>query len=233
MGWIAGVDGCPGGWFRVCRETQSGQLRFDLVDDVRALLSQAPHPTVVALDMPIGLPEAHDRACDKAARQAIGKRKSSVFTVPVRATLKATDREEASALTQAADGRKLSVQTWGIFPKICSVDAAMADDPAFRAAVCEVHPEVSFWAWNQGRAMEHPKKKGGLPERLALARAWLGQDILRQARGPHLKKHLADDDILDAIACLWTAQRISEGRAQSFPESPPLDATGLPMQIVF
>ena len=44
---------------------------------------------------------------------------------------------------------------------------------------------------------------------------------------------VADDDVLDAIACLWTALRIAEGIAETLPENPPKDPEGLPMQIVY
>ena len=73
----------------------------------------------------------------------------------------------------------------------------------------------------------------GLAERVALAEAWLGAGILERARGGYLKKVLADDDIVDAIAALWTAQRIAAGVAKALPDSPPRDETGLPMQIVY
>ena len=81
--------------------------------------------------------------------------------------------------------------------------------------------------------MQLSKKKGGLAERLALAEAWLGQGILKQARGTYLKRELADDDVIDAIADLWTAHRIADGTAETLPESPPIDDTGLAMEIVF
>ena len=183
--------------------------------------------------MPIGLPAAHDRVCDKAARMAIGRRRSSVFPAPVRPAIAAATRQEASAVTQNVDGRKVGVQTWAILPKIRSVDEALAADEVFRAAVREVHPEVCFWAWNGCCEMELHKKKGGLAERLALAEAWLGLGILKQARGTYLKKELADDDVVDAIAGLWTAQRIADGTAETLPETPPVDDTGLAMEIVF
>ena len=53
------------------------------------------------------------------------------------------------------------------------------------------------------------------------------------ARADYLKKDVADDDILDAFAALWTATRIFEGRARSLPERPPIDAAGLLMRILY
>ena len=39
------------------------------------------------------------------------------------------------------------------------------------------------------------------------------------------------DDLIDACACAWSARRIAEGRAVSFPADPPRDARGLRMAI--
>ena len=77
------------------------------------------------------------------------------------------------------------------------------------------------------------KKPKGLKERVELAEAWLGEGILERARGEHLKKNLADDDVVDAIAGLWSAHRIADGTAETLPASPPYDETGLRMEIVF
>ena len=46
-------------------------------------------------------------------------------------------------------------------------------------------------------------------------------------------KTLSKDDILDAIAALWTAHRISNGTAETLPDPPPRDEVGRPMEIVF
>ena len=51
---------------------------------------------------------------------------------------------------------------------------------------------------------------------------------LLEARPPH---GAADDDMIDAFACLITAQHIHAGRARSYPDAPPRDEYGLPMAI--
>ena len=244
MTWLAGIDGCPAGWFRACRETESGELRFDLLCDVRALTEADPRPEVVALDMPVGLAESGPRACDTLARAHLGPRRSSVFPAPVRAALAARSHAEASALHEAADGRRVSAQAWNLFARIRAVDDWLAVDADARQRVVEVHPELAFATWageavggpgaeGTPRPMAHGKRTAeGRAERLALVEAWLGAGVLERARGDHRRRDLADDDILDALACLHTAHRIAEGRALSLPEPPPVDARGLPMRIV-
>ncbi|MFL5635521.1 MAG: DUF429 domain-containing protein, partial [Gemmatimonadaceae bacterium] len=43
----------------------------------------------------------------------------------------------------------------------------------------------------------------------------------------------ADDDILDAFAALWTAERVARGAAITLPHAdPPMDSVGLPMRML-
>lgn len=234
MTWLAGVDGCKRGWFRASRNTDTGELHFAVSAQARELLTTAPVPSVLTIDIPIGLPAAGSRDCDIAARAHIGPRRSSVFPAPIRPALGAESHDEASEITAKADGRRVGVQSWAIFPKIREVDELLASDAPARAAIREVHPEVCFWAWNDKKPMEwHKRKAAGRAERLGLVERWLGTGVLERARGAHLKKHLADDDILDAIAGLWTAHRIADGTAETLPTAPPCDGTGLPMEMVF
>ncbi len=235
MAWIAGADGCPRGWFRAARSLESGELRFDAVESASELLSRAPTPRVLAIDIPIGLTESGPRECDREARLALGRpRASSVFPAPLRCALGASSHAEASALTQARDGRRVSAQAWWIFPKIREVDVLLRASLRARRRIREVHPEVSFWAWTGGRPMAHAKRTpAGRRARLALVEGWLGRGVLSRARGCHPKQHVADDDILDAIAALWTASRIEAGESATLPGSPPKDSAGLPMRIVY
>lgn len=43
---------------------------------------------------------------------------------------------------------------------------------------------------------------------------------------------MEDDDIFDAFAALWTAERISRGESGSLPEEPVSDSASLPMRMV-
>lgn len=80
---------------------------------------------------------------------------------------------------------------------------------------------------------ESKRKRAGKAQRRILVEEWLGPEALVSARGNHLKKDVADDDILDAIAALWTATRVVRGEAETLPEVPSTDSTGLRMEIVY
>lgn len=235
MVWVAGANGCRGGWFRVSREPRTGELRFDLLAKARDLFDVPPRPAVLALDIPIGLPEAGHRECDREARARLGRpRASSVFPAPIRPALRARTREEASRITMARDGRRVGAQAWALYAKIREVDQLLQSNAEERKRVFEVHPEVSFWAWQGRRPMCASKRtREGRCERARLARGWLDADVIADARAKYPRTLLADDDILDAIAVLWTAHRIANGLERKLPGSPIKDPTGLPMRIVY
>jgi predicted RNase H-like nuclease len=130
----------------------------------------------------------------------------------------------------------MSLQAWAIVPKIREVDDLLRADPSLQARVQarvrEVHPEVCFYYLAEGRPMRHSKKRrAGREERRAL---------LEQQSGPCVELALAEaralrsgkDDMLDAFAALWTAERIARGLSVTLPASPPTDSFGLRMVIV-
>jgi predicted RNase H-like nuclease len=172
----------------------------------------------VAIDIPIGLPERGGRACDVEARALLGPRRSSVFPAPVRAVLGCTTWFEANAKARATDGRGLSRQVFNLLPKIAEVDAAIS--PRQQRRIVEAHPELCF-ASMAGTPLAAPKRTaGGRAARESL----VGVPAVRPAGA-------APDDVLDALAALWTARRVALGREQRLGDNA-RDARGLRMEIV-
>ncbi len=227
---VAGVDGCKAGWI-VVRVDAAGRLRIrniSISTTFQDLLGNTSDCAAVAIDVPIGLPDAAPRQADILARQAIGPRRSSVFPAPMRTTLAANTYEEACALSERAYGRKLSQQAFAILPKIREVDALITPD--LQQRVREVHPEVSFWALNGKRPLLGSKKSpAGALQRLELVKSVIDFEL---EQTPTASKVLLDD-FLDACAAAWTAARIAQGTAVRLPADPDLDSTGLRMEIVY
>lgn len=227
---IAGIDGCPAGWLRLERDEST--VSATVFATASELFADADRFRVVAIDIPIGLPDAVPRAVDAVARKLIQPRGSSVFPAPTRSTLAATDYADACARSRCASGKALSRQAFAILPKIREVDTALRTQPELRGRVYEVHPEVCFRTWN-GAPLTEPKRSGlGFTARLGLVNhAFPGAfDHIRRAIN---RRSAADDDILDAFAALWTAGRIAQGTAVTLPHSdPPVDSAGLPMQML-
>jgi predicted RNase H-like nuclease len=147
--FVAGVDGCRGGWVAFKVELTARVTSVEVVDLSAWLQARPPDLVGLGIDIPIGLLNG-SRACDKAARRLLGQpRGTSVFAAPCRAALSATTHAAASQINRDKTGRGLSQQAWGIAPKIKQVDDAISPDCQQWAV--EVHPEVCFWALNQHR----------------------------------------------------------------------------------
>jgi predicted RNase H-like nuclease len=237
--WLAGVDGCTGGWLAAFMQTRGNEVRLRMMPHFADVLAAPERPAVIAVDMPIGLPERvglGGRAAENCVRPLLGARQSSVFSVPSRAAIYAGDYREACSIAQATSEppRKVSKQLFNIAPKIREVDETLRATPDAANRGFEVHPELAFWRLNGGRALHEPKKVKSRPyepglilRRNLLIAAGLPADIAHSAP----PKGAAADDLLDALACLAIARRIHAGLAEPFPSPPPRDAHGLVMAI--
>ncbi|WP_186394273.1 DUF429 domain-containing protein [Stappia sp. TSB10GB4] len=237
---VAGIDGCRLGWIAVLRdyEAQDAPPRHTLLQLPRfAELLADPGISVLAVDMPIGLPEragAGGRGPERCVRPLLGERQSSVFSVPARAAVFCDDYGEAcaAALATSDPPRKVSRQAFHLFPKIREIDAVMT--PALEVRVHEVHPELAFWRLNGERAMSLPKKvksaasMPGIEERIALLGRYGYDEAFLRQRPP---SGAGRDDLIDACVNAVIAERIAQGLATPFPRAPERDARGLRMAI--
>lgn len=248
---IAGVDGCKAGWIAVIRNDTDALPKAEVFGSFEALLRALHDDAVVAVDMPIGLPDfttRGGRGPEALVRPLLGLRQSSVFSIPSRAAVHAgtadfTDIEEWYAAHRRASEvaiqtseppRGVSIQAFGIFSKIREIDALMIARPELGDRVIESHPEVAFWRLNDGQAMSLPKKvKGrvnlaGMEERrMLLARCGHDRAFLDQAP----PRGAAADDLLDACAMMLIAAQHRRGETTSFPSPPGRDAYGIPVAI--
>lgn len=247
----AGVDGCRAGWLAAIAETGT-QPEFRVFDRFAALVDALPGDALIAVDMPIGLPERcgpGGRGPEKLVRPLLGMRQSSVFSIPSRAAvysgvapaltgaggwLAAHQRASAVARDTSDPPRGVSIQAFGLFAKIRELDTMLRENPALRDRVFESHPELCFWRLNGKRPLAEPKKvKGavyapGLAERRRLLEAAGISATLLAARPP---AGAAVDDVLDALAVLTTARNRRSGNALVFPDPPLRDGHGLPIAI--
>jgi predicted RNase H-like nuclease len=197
-----GLDACRGKWLAVALD--DGHFAdARLASDAAALVSAWPDAEAIGVDIPIGLPETPLREADRAAREFVGERRSSVFATFPSTVLEALSYEEAKAICVARGWPKPSLQSYGMRHRIMEIARLAAVDER----VVEVHPEVSFREL-LGRTLS-PKRtgSGGLDRRLALADA--GIDL------PDLPHPL--DDVLDAAVVAWSATRYAHGKALPLP----------------
>ncbi len=231
MATYVGVDGCVAGWFAVSID-DNGDLSYRVFADVSALWNAKNEAEIILIDMPIGLAEVGQRACDIEARRVLANRRSSVFPVPTRAALYASNYKEASHVNRQISGLKISKQTWNIMPKIRELDELLRGDELARFKIAEIHPEVLFWGLTGQPMMESKKTDAGYEERVKVLQA-LNPNVERMindAMREYPRKEVARDDIVDAMVAAITAKI---GDFASLPARPPHDGHGLPMQVLY
>ena len=240
MSEFVGVDGCPYGWVGVGFDSR-GCWEVELFRKFSEALTYYADAKLVLVDIPIGLPEGTEgRNCDDEARSLLGARSSSVFSAPTRraaqqASKSPRDHGAANRTERRLAGKGISIQAFGIAPKIHEVDEAMQNLYENTPPVREVHPEICFWALNNRQPMEHSKKnREGEAERLRVLqrREPRAQEILDDACYKFLRRQATRDDILDALVAAVTA-RYGLGRLKTIPDCPPRDCEGLPMEMVY
>lgn len=213
MTQVVGVDGCPKGWIAIVL-SDGGFARAEFFPSFAELLSHLSEAQVIAVDIPIGLPDGPaPRPADVEARKLLSPHGSSVFPTPPRVVLEASTYAEANRISKKRFKRGISQQSYALRKKILEVDVLAAKDER----IYEVHPEVSFTEMN-GEPLTHPKKSWhGQAARLRLL-ATVGiaipDDLGTAGRIP-------PDDIIDAAAAAWSAQRIAAGHAESVGEPTP------------
>lgn len=217
---MAGVDGFRGRW--VVAFVDGRDVRFTVGETAQDVLDLTVGCVAAGVDVPMGLAEDAVRACEPLARRLLPGAASSVFPTPARAVLGASDYLDACARSTAAAGKKISKQTWFIVPGIRDFDTTEVDP----ARVVETHPELSFRAMAPGVVFGSKKTARGQGQRIAALSAWVDvtAGLADVPVGPAL------DDVLDAVACAWSARRWADGSAEVLGRE--TDALGKPMRIV-
>lgn len=198
-----GLDGTRKGWAVATLEDGPRVVHHH---SFARVLQAHPAAECFGIDIPIGLTDAEPRAVDRLVRKAVGPRYRSVFPAPIRPALEQPDRKTADRVSRAHGGPGVSAQAWALAEKIREIDAHAHD-----TRLHEVHPELSF-ATMKGAHLHHTKRSyAGVLERLELIRYHLGEPEVSGAAD------LPVDDVLDALAVLWTALRIRAGEAVAHP----------------
>ena len=197
----------------------------------------APQATV-CVDIPIGLSRDGFRACDRAARQLLGKRSSSVFPVPPRLALAPLSYEELNLASKAHCGKGISKQAFYLLPKIREAEALLRSPNSDGLDWLETHPELCFSSFNGALPMEDNKKtEAGFCERKSvLARHIPARTIdrlLRSLMASVPRAQCARDDMLDALVCGVVARLDATGRGCLPLGKQDFDEVGLPMRICY
>ena len=202
------------------------------------------------VDMPIGLPpdRGGTRTCDRAAREYLGGRGSTVFSIPCRAAVESDDYD----IARERHGGGISSQSWWLFPRIRAVDALLRTNPEARDRIYEGHPECCFAAF-AGGPLETKHGDDGIEARLDVLASIPGMDDLYgivaeviETRREGAEWHdripaSALDDVVDAAVLAATAATLDLGPRSEGGSHPTLPAQGaavdpeldVPMEIVY
>jgi predicted RNase H-like nuclease len=220
-----GLDGFAKGWVAVVIDGDARAISFraDVADALRDPFDRA------GVDIPIGMTDDGERACDLLAREKLRPHASRVFTGARRwlwEEFRHPDKANADARRRGQ--KRVSRQLWHLGPKIMEVDAFVR---AHRSRdIREVHPELVFLRLNGGKPLAPKKSEAGDTLRRRLLKQVGFREIDRWLNEARIGTGAKRDDVLDACAVAIAARE----PAGSLPEgTPSLDGLGLPMQIWF
>ncbi|NEA30136.1 DUF429 domain-containing protein [Streptomyces sp. SID13031] len=223
---VLGVDACKAGWVGVLRA--DGNVSAFVASTMELLIAQVEQSgplEVIAIDIPIGLPDTTLRAADHLARSEIGRLSSSAFTTAVRTALQAPTHAEAVVINRRLSGQGVSIQAYGLRARIFEVETWIRQTDAL---VVEVHPEVVF-ARLAGAPLTVRKSTWAGAERRRALLADAG--ITLQGELGLADQAVGVDDVLDAGAAAWSALRVAQGKAESLPNPPELFTDNWPAAI--
>jgi len=216
---IIGIDGCKSGWFSIW-ENQDKSIHSSVFSNLNELKNFFKNESqlILGIDMPVVLSEVIPRQADQLARKLLSKKASSVFTAPTPEMLDQPNYEKASLVSKRLFGKSMSLQSWYLFPKIKDVQTMIHHEDM---QIYEIHPELSFRAMNNEQViLESKKTQEGFALRNALLSMHFKNFIFEDIRNQHARKDVMDNDILDALAVLWSAKRIQSNQASYLPQSP-------------
>lgn len=246
MATYVGVDWAGTGWLGVALD-DDGTHAVDLYPSFLSVWHAHRDAETILVDIPVGLTESGLRTADKRARELLsGARSHSVFTTPVRDAVYARTLEEAKAINEERAGQSVQNQAWRLCPRIREVDEFLAEFPDAVGTVRETHPEVCFWALNDGNSLEHSKHtEFGVKKRLELidsysteARAAYDDAVETFIDPPAYARRLGTDDrddVLDSLVAAVTAKRFA-GEYSTLPDDPEtveISGQSYPIEIVY
>jgi predicted RNase H-like nuclease len=223
---VLGVDACRGGWVGVVLHDgrfTGAHVRPSLAE----VVALVPDAAVVGVDMPLGLARSGERGTDRAAKQLLDRRRSSIFEIPPEPCWSEATHAAASALSKRLTGKGMSIQAWGLRTKLLEANALYAAD---EVPLREVHPELAFQA--MGLTFDDGSKKTWRGQRARLRVLVAAGIDVPEDLGADVARVPADD-VLDAAAVAWSAVRIHAGRASCVPDPPQYNERGQRMAIWF
>jgi predicted RNase H-like nuclease len=189
---------------------------------IDAVLADEPPSTVVGVDIPLGGTATQWRTADVAAKRFLRAQHPRVFMVPPRPVWDQADFVDAARLCERLTGKRFSIQTFGLLPKMVQAERYRDTDGH---ELYEIHPELVFAALAGGPVSANKKTPEGEQVRRSLLAA-VGVVL------PPVLPRAPVNDVLDAAAVAWSAYRIALGETRHVPAvADQFDHRGRPIVI--
>jgi predicted RNase H-like nuclease len=220
-----GLDGFRKGWVAVTLDGDQQAISFHA--DISEALS-GPFDCA-GIDIPIGMTEDGERACDLLARERLRPHSSRVFTGARRWLWREfSDPDQANREALRRGETRVSRQLWHLGRKVMEVDAFVRARPLIDLR--EVHPELVFLRLNGNKPLPAKKSEEGDALRRRLLKRQGFRDIDRWLDKQRIGTGAKRDDVLDACVVAIAAR----DPKVSLPDGEPvLDEYQLPMRIWF
>ena len=218
MSTVIGIDGCRAGWI-ITKILNNQLISFQIIENLNDDYLKQSNLSHIGIDIPLQLSHSGKRLAEIEARGLLKKRACTIFSPPTLNALRAKNYIDACEVNFKDCGKRISKQSWNLFPKIKEAQKFLEKNLISKSEVFEVHPELSFMAMNDMNLIEVSKKTDiGKEIRIKLIQKFFPSFSFESVRKKYKKNQVLDDDILDSISVLWSTQRIVDNIAQFVPK---------------
>mgnify|MGYP003996905619 FL=1 len=229
MSRVIGIDGCKAGWI-IAKTLEDKSISFQIIKNLNDDYLKESNVSLIGIDIPLRLSSSGKRLAEIEARVLLKNRACTIFSPPTLNALTAKNYIDACKINFKECGKKISKQSWNLFPKIKEAQEFLENKSIIELGVFEVHPELSFMAMNDMNLIWASKKTViGREIRIKLIQKFFPKFSFESVRNKYKKNQVLDDDILDSVSVLWSTQRIVDNIAKFVPK----DSKKTDMRIYF
>tara|TARA_B110000014_G_scaffold254042_1_gene234158 strand:+ start:175 stop:864 length:690 start_codon:yes stop_codon:yes gene_type:complete len=220
MSSVIGIDGCKAGWI-IAKTLENESISFQIIKNLNDVYLEGINVSHIGIDIPLQLSHTGKRFAEIEARSLLKNRACTIFTPPTLNALRAKNYMDACEVNFNECGKRISKQSWNLFPKIKEAQEFLENKSINKLRVFEVHPELSFMAMNDMSLVQASKKTDiGREIRIKLIQKFFPKFSFESVRNEYKKNQALDDDILDSVSVLWSTQRIVDNIANFVPKDP-------------
>ena len=157
MSSVIGIDGCKAGWITT-KILGNKSISFQIIESLNDSYLKESNLSHIGIDIPLQLSHSGKRIAEIEAWVLLKNRACTIFSQPTLNALRAKNYIDACDINFKECGKRISKQSWNLFPKIKEAQEFLENNSISKLRVFEVHPELSFMAMNDMNLIEASKK---------------------------------------------------------------------------